>query len=122
MDPERTRDGLARLGFTVDDGLLEAIVERLERALDMLADGGSGFELWEPEAWVALDDALAGWDTRGDIGTQTDGPYLGPPGVGVAGNAGEDMLCLLARSGPIEPTVVLWDQTIGHFATVEAGG
>jgi hypothetical protein len=64
---------------------------------------GDGWEPWSPSSWPLLSDALAGWDMSGTFATQTDDPYVGPEGDRLrrpfAGNAAEDMLCLLEATG-----------------------
>jgi len=118
MDRQRIRDALIRVGFAVNEALLEALDELIEHGLDELTEGGSGFYVWAPEDWVGLDEALDGWDLRGELGNETGDPYVGPAGIAVAGNASDDMLCFLAENGGLEPTLLRWDQTIGQFATI----
>lgn len=118
MTPDDVRSGFSRFGYDANDTLVAAVVELAERDPDNLTEDGSGFEIWQPESWLSLDDALDGWDTMLGFGTQRDGPYIGPPGVAIAGNGAEDMLCFHAVGGTLIPKLMKWDQTLGSFEPV----
>lgn len=75
------RDGFARLGFALSDDVLDMGKLLMTGDLDIQTELDSEFEIWSPEDWLSLHDALHGWDVTGEFGTQGEAPYNGPASV-----------------------------------------
>ena len=94
--------------YPTSDGYVEAV----HRLLESLEDP---WEPWRPASWMALSDALEGWQLGEPMATQTDEPYNGPDGLAIAGSAADHVLCLIVVDGRVSSTVMEWDQTMGRF-------
>lgn len=118
MTTDEVRSGFLRFGYDVNDTLVAKVIELVEHDPHNLTDDGPGFEIWRPDNWLALNDALHGWDTMSGFGTERDGPYIGPPGVAIGGNAAEDLLCFHASGGTLIPKLFKWNQIGGCFEPI----